>query len=59
MYRLDAGYGYQRNFKKSILALRIGLYSIVGNPPDEDIKNFYFVTYRQNCLPYATISFKF
>lgn len=59
MYRLDAGYGYQRTFKKSILALRVGLYSIVGNPPDEDIENFYFVNYQQNCLPYATISFKF
>lgn len=59
MYRLDAGYGYQRTFKKSILALRVGLYSIVGNPPDEDIENFYFVAYQRNCLPYATISFKF
>lgn len=59
MYRLDAGYGYQRTFKKSILVLRAGLYSIVGNPPDEEIENFYFVNYQRNCLPYATISFKF
>lgn len=59
MYRLDAGYGYQRAFKKILLVLRAGLYSIVGNPPDEEIQDFYFVNYHRNCLPYATISFKF
>lgn len=59
MYRLDAGYGYQRTFKRSLLVLRVGLYNIVGNPPDEEVQYFYFVNYYRNCLPYATISFKF
>lgn len=59
IYRVDAGYGYQRTFKNSILAFRIGLYSIVGNPPEEDIQNFYFINFQRKCLPYASISFKF
>lgn len=59
MYRLDAGYGYQRTFRKALLVLRAGLYNIVGNPPDEDVQYFYFVNYYRNCLPYATISCKF
>lgn len=59
MYRLDAGYGYQRMFKKALLVFRVGLYNIVGNPPEEEIQYFYFVNYYRHCLPYATISFKF
>lgn len=59
VYRVDAGYGYQRTFKKSILAFRLGLYNIVGNPPEEEIQSFYFINFQRQCLPYAAISFKF
>lgn len=58
-YRLDAGYGFQKPFKNSELALRLGLYSIVGNPSAEDIQDFYFVNFQQTCLPYFTVSFRF
>lgn len=58
-YRIDAGYSYQQAFSKSLLAFRIGLYSIVGNPPEEEIESFYFIKLQKKCLPYATISFKF
>lgn len=58
-YRLDAGYGYQKTFRNALLAFRVGLYSIVGNPPLEEIQNFYFVNFQQQCLPYAAMSVRF
>ncbi|WP_455761941.1 hypothetical protein, partial [Phocaeicola coprophilus] len=42
-----------------LLLFRAGLYNIVGNPPEEEILNFYSVHWHRNCLPYGSISFKF
>lgn len=57
-YRLDAGYGFQKTFRKFLFAFRVGFYSIVGNPPLEEIQNFYFVNFQQQCLPYVAMSVK-
>lgn len=58
-YRIDAGYTYQKDFGKSLLALKFGFYNIWGNPSEEEILNFYSIHLEHNCLPYAGISFKF
>lgn len=60
-YRMDASYSYIKEFKKPIakLLVRVGLYNIVGNPPDEDIIDFYTVAFQKNCLPYGSITIKF
>lgn len=59
-YRVDAGYSFKKNFgDDKLLLLRVGLYNIVGNPPEEEILDFYSVHWPYNCLPYGSISFKF
>ena len=42
-----------------MLLLRVGLYNIVGNPPEEELLDFYSVHWPYNCMPYGSISFKF
>lgn len=59
-YRLDAGYSYKKDLGSGkLLFLRLGLYSIIGNPPEEEILNFYSVHWHRNCLPYGSVSFRF
>ncbi len=59
-YRVDAGYCYKQNFgDDKLLLLRVGLYNIVGNPPEEEILDFYSVHWPYNCMPYGSISFRF
>ena len=59
-YRLDAGYSYRKDFGKNrLLLLRLGLYNIAGNPSEEEILSYYSVHWYRNCLPYASVSFKF
>lgn len=59
-YRLDAGYSYRKDFgSDKLLLLRLGLYNIVGNPPEEEVLSYYSVHWYRNCLPYASVSFKF
>lgn len=59
-YRVDAGYSFKKTFgDDKLLLLRVGLYNIVGNPPEEEILDFYSVHWPYNCMPYGSISFKF
>ena len=58
-YRVDAGYTYKRDFGGKLLLLRAGLYNIMGNPPEEEILDFYSVHWQRHCMPYAGVSFKF
>jgi len=58
-YRVDAGYTFRKDFGKSLLLVRCGLYNLVGNPTEEEILSFYSIYVRRNCLPYFSISFKF
>lgn len=59
-YRVDAGYSFKKNFgDDKLLLLRVGLYNIVGNPPEEELLDFYSVHWPYNCMPYGSISFKF
>lgn len=58
-YRLDAGYSYRRDFGACLLLLRAGLYNIVGNPPEEEIVDFYSVHLHRHCLPYGSVSVRF
>lgn len=58
-YRIDLGYTFKKDFKDKLLLLRCGLYNVLGNPPEEDIIDFYSVHFSKNCLPYGSISFKF
>lgn len=58
-YRIDVGYAYRKSFGEKLLSVRFGLYSVLGNPPEEDVLNFYSVHWKSNCLPYAGISFRF
>lgn len=59
VYRVDVGYSFEKAFGHKLLALRCGLYNVVGCLSDEDVLSFYSVTWHGNCLPYASISFKF
>ena len=58
-YRLDVGYTFKKEFDNKLLVLRCGLYNVLGNPPEEDIIDFYSVHISKNCFPYGSISFKF
>ena len=58
-YRMDIGYTYKRDFRTSLLLFRCGLYNVIGNPTEEDMLNFYSVSWGNGCLPYGSISFKF
>lgn len=59
-YRLDAGYSFQKDVgADKLLLLRLGLYNIVGNPSEEEVLSYYSVHWYGNCLPYASVSFKF
>ena len=56
VYRVDVGYSFEKAFGRKLLALRCGLYNVVGRPSDEDVLSFYSATWHGNCLPYASIS---
>lgn len=59
-YRVDAGYNFINKFKNgNKIVLRAGLYSILGNPSEEDVIEMYSTNYKKHCLPYFCISFKF
>lgn len=59
-YRLDAGYSFRKDVgADKLLLLRLGLYNIVGNPSEEEVLSSYSVHWYGNCLPYASVSFKF
>ena len=58
-YRIDAGYTFKKDFGDKLLLVRCGLYNILGNPPEEDVIDFYSVHISRNCFPYGSISFKF
>ncbi len=59
-YRLDAGYSFRKDVgADKLLLLRLGLYNIVGNPSEEEVLSYYSVHWYGNCLPYASVSFKF
>ena len=58
-YRIDVGYTFKKDFGDKLLLVRCGLYNLLGNPPEEDIVDFYSVHLSENCLPYGSISFKF
>ena len=58
-YRVDVGYSFKKDFGKSLLLVRCGLYNLVGNPTEEEILSFYSIYLRRNCLPYFGVSFKF
>ena len=58
-YRIDVGYTFRKDFGDKLLLFRCGLYNLLGNPPEEDIVDFYSVHLSKNCLPYGSISFKF
>ena len=60
-YRLDASFNHVKSFHNSDrkLLYRVGLYNIVGNPPEGDVVRMYSFDFSNHCLPYASISFKF
>lgn len=58
-YRLDAGYSFEKELKKCTISMKAGLFNIIGNPPDEEILDFYSVTIQRNCLPYGSFSLSF
>jgi hypothetical protein len=53
------GYTFKKEFDNKLLVLRCGLYNVLGNPPEEDIIDFYSIHISKNCFPYGSISFKF
>ena len=59
VYRVDVGYSFEKAFGRRLLALRCGLYNVIGRPSDEDVLSFYSAVWHGNCLPYASVSFKF
>lgn len=60
-YRLDASYCYSKEFKNNgvKLLMRVGLYNIIGNPRNEDLRDFYPFVFQRHCLPYWSVSIKF
>ncbi len=58
-YRVDASYSYGKQFKRSKLLVRLGLYNIVGNPTEDEMFFFFSVRIKEKCVPYGTITFKF
>lgn len=58
-YRIDASYSFRKEFRRSKLLLRFGLYNIVGNPSEEDVASLFSVQFKNHCMPYGTITFKF
>lgn len=58
-YRIDASYSFRKEFRRSKLLLRFGLYNIVGNPSEEDMALFFSVQFKNHCIPYGTVTFKF
>ncbi|SFG51126.1 TonB-dependent receptor domain-containing protein [Prevotella sp. KH2C16] len=58
-YRIDASYSFRKEFRRSKLLLRFGLYNIMGNPSEEDMALFFSVKIKNHCVPYGTITFKF
>lgn len=58
-YRIDASYSYRKELRHSQFLVRLGLYNIIGNPSDEDMFFFFSVQFRNQCVPYATVTFKF
>ena len=58
-YRLDASYSWRKEFRRSKLLLRAGLYNIVGNPSEEDMFFYFSVKIRNHCVPFGTVTFRF
>lgn len=60
-FRVDAGYTYQHEFAPQgiKMLLRVGLYNIVGNPPQEDFIDFFSTSFRRHCMPFGAITVKF
>lgn len=58
-FRIDASYTFQKEFKKSKLLLRFGLYNIIGNPSEEEMLYYFSIKIRERRVPFGTISFKF
>ena len=57
LYALDSI--IKRSFGKKLLLVRAGFYNLIGNPSEEDILNFYSVSFNSRIRPYGSISFKF
>lgn len=58
-YRIDLGYAYKKDFRRSLLLLRMGLYNIIGNPTEEETLSLYSINLQRNCIPYGSISLRF
>ncbi|MBO1363768.1 TonB-dependent receptor [Prevotella sp. A2931] len=58
-FRVDASYSFQKDFKKSRLLLRFGLYNIIGNPSEDEMLHYFSIQIKDRLMPFGTISFKF
>lgn len=58
-YRVDASYTFRRDFKKSRLLLRFGLYNVLGNPSEAEMLYFFSIKFNNHCMPFGTVSFRF
>lgn len=58
-YRVDASYTFHKDFRKSKLLFRLGLFNILGNASDYDMFYYFSIKIKNHCVPFGTISFKF
>ena len=58
-YRLQNESDKDLGFRQTRGEFNYRMYNLLGNPPEEDIVDFYSVHLSENCLPYGSISFKF
>lgn len=58
-FRIDASYTFQKDFGKSQLLARLGLYNIVGNPSEDEMLYYFSIKIQERCMPFGTISFRF
>lgn len=58
-YRVDASYTFRKEFRRSKLLLRVGLYNILGNPPEDEMSFYFSFKIKNHCMPFGTVSFKF
>ncbi|MCR5076623.1 MAG: TonB-dependent receptor [Prevotella sp.] len=58
-YRIDASYTFHKEFRRSRLLLRVGLYNILGNPSEDELFYYFSVKIKDHCVPFGTVSFKF
>ena len=58
-YRLDVSYSYRKEFKKSKIFVKMGIYNLLGNPSKQDL--YYNFSYKlsHGIVPFAAITFKF